>query len=107
MESLIRDGMKLMFHLKFIRVEHDAPEDEGDFPLIRIIVEQDGQEKVRSNDLCSCVQSGCRDVWGDAYFVRWGCLVATRRPGDTVSRIACVLWRPSRRPCYSFRYVNP
>lgn len=48
MEQLLRDGMDLKFNLKFIRVETDLPEEEGDFPLIRVVVEQDGEEMVSS-----------------------------------------------------------
>ncbi|CAN0527418.1 unnamed protein product, partial [Ectocarpus sp. 12 AP-2014] len=46
LESLLKDGLNLQFHLKFLRVEHESPKEEGDFPLIKIFVEQDGQEKV-------------------------------------------------------------
>lgn len=46
LESLLKDGMDLNFNLKFLRVEHQEPAEEGDFPLIKIFVEQDGQEKV-------------------------------------------------------------
>ena len=46
LESLIRDGMNLLFNLKFIRVEHDEADNEDDFPTIRVVVEQDGVEKV-------------------------------------------------------------
>lgn len=46
-ESLINDGMDLLFNLKFIRVEHDLPANEDDFPTIRVVVEQNGVEKVR------------------------------------------------------------
>ncbi|CAM9105797.1 unnamed protein product [Laminaria digitata] len=45
-ESLINDGMDLLFNLKFIRVEHDAPANEDDFPTIRVVVEQNGVEKI-------------------------------------------------------------
>ncbi len=46
LESLLKDGMDLNFNLKFLRVEHQPPSEEGDFPLIKVFVEQDGQEKV-------------------------------------------------------------
>lgn len=46
LESLLKDGMNLQFNLKFLRVEHTDPEEEGDFPTIRIFVEQNGEEKV-------------------------------------------------------------
>lgn len=46
LEALLRDGMDLKFNLKFVRVESELPEEEGDFPLIRIVIEEDGQEKV-------------------------------------------------------------
>lgn len=48
LEQLLRDGMDLKFNLKFIRVETELPEEEGDFPLIRVVVEQDGEEMVRT-----------------------------------------------------------
>ncbi|CAN0197383.1 unnamed protein product, partial [Hapterophycus canaliculatus] len=47
LESLLKDGMDLNFNLKFLRVEHEEAEEDGGFPLIRVFVEQDGQEKVR------------------------------------------------------------
>ncbi|CAN0082483.1 unnamed protein product [Pylaiella littoralis] len=47
LESLLKDGMDLQFNLKFLRVEHTAPRDEGEFPTIRIFVEQGGEEKAR------------------------------------------------------------
>lgn len=46
LESLIRDGMNLLFNLKFIRVEHDEADNEDGFPTIRVVVEQEGVEKV-------------------------------------------------------------
>lgn len=48
LESLLRDGMDLKFNLKFIRVESELPDEEGDFPLIRVVVEQNGKEMVSS-----------------------------------------------------------
>lgn len=57
LESLLKDGLDLQFNLKFLRVEHEAPKEEGDFPLIKIFVEQDGQEKV-SKDLRRTVRTG-------------------------------------------------
>lgn len=47
LESLIHDGMDLLFNLKFLRVEHSKPSKEGDFPTIRVYVEHKGVEKVR------------------------------------------------------------
>ena len=47
LQSLIDDGMNLLFNLKFIRVEHDPAPCEDEFPTIRIVVEHKGQEKVR------------------------------------------------------------
>lgn len=46
LEQLLKDGLDLKFNLKFLRVEHDLPETEGDFPLIRVVVEQEGEEVV-------------------------------------------------------------
>lgn len=46
LESLLKDGMDLQFNLKFLRVEHTDPEEEGDFPIVKVFVEQNGQEKV-------------------------------------------------------------
>lgn len=49
LEQLLRDGIDLKFNLKFIRVESEHPEEEtGAFPLIRVVVEQDGEEMVSS-----------------------------------------------------------
>ena len=47
LESLLRDGMNLLFNLKFIRVEHDEAENDDEFPTIRVVVEHAGVEKVR------------------------------------------------------------
>ncbi|CAM9246485.1 unnamed protein product [Laminaria digitata] len=46
LESLINDGMDLLFNLKFLRVEHRKPSNEGDYPTIRVFVEHKGVEKV-------------------------------------------------------------
>lgn len=50
LESLLHDGMNLLFNLKFIRVEHDEPASEDDFPTIRVFVEHNGKEKVLYHD---------------------------------------------------------
>lgn len=47
LEQLLRYAVDLKFNLKFIRVETELPE-EGGFPLIRVMVKQDGQEMVSS-----------------------------------------------------------
>lgn len=46
LESLLRDGLKLKFNLKFIRVESRERREGDSFPLIRVVVEEDGEEKV-------------------------------------------------------------
>lgn len=58
LEQLLKDGLDLKFNLKFIRVEHELPETEGDFPLIRVVIEQGGEEMVRflSVLLLSCLR---------------------------------------------------
>ncbi|CAB1105498.1 unnamed protein product [Ectocarpus sp. CCAP 1310/34] len=54
LESLLKDGLNLQFHLKFLRVEHESPKEEGDFPLVKIFVEQDGQEKDDQEQVFEC-----------------------------------------------------
>lgn len=49
LESLLRDGVRLKFNLKFLRVETEPPAEEGGFSLTRVVVEEDGQETVSSS----------------------------------------------------------
>lgn len=57
LESLLRDGMDIKFNLKFIRVQHEEPEEEGDFPIVRVVVEQNGEEQVSRFGLAPKLQA--------------------------------------------------